>query len=562
MTAGYNRDSVTLWKRVAGVETQIGTGTALKKRQKTVGDLRWHTLSSSYPLTVYHVHDNHWVFIDELCFIHESDSALSAGGAVGVYFPGLASHTTSVSNVQAQLLQSYWCASDGSDSATGARAAPFSTRNKLYATVGLNQIGIMRTRTFTGGTVVATQSSVTGTSHEEGPFLSNYAGETVTYKASGTTTEAIDTGGAARSYWRHHGLVFDGRVGATSTYGDNGVHGRSSAKGWTFSNCTFQDWDESGVLMTNNNGVGHHRFYDVNTARCGRLAGSQDHHIYCNGTDCEAWYLDMDGTSSFGYGWHPWSSGNNDSDRQKIRWSDGYNFTTRPAFLLAKGANQELVACKAYSNAQRAVSVGYSASGAIISWLLAYDNNIAVYIGEFTATTAKLYNATITENTYSIEVDSTSTSFTYDNNIIYNNTNNAVVDNGTSTTVGSNNLTSDPTFVSAASDDFHIDAGSAALNAGTDLSASIVSLDLDGQSVPQDSAFPIGCYDIAIPPENAPVVSLNATYAFNTNTPSTFTNIAVSDVDADLARVYVQTDVDCTVTFTASGAVTVSVSNP
>ena len=179
VTAGYTRDSVTLWKRVSGTETQIGTGTTLKKRQKTVGDLRWHTLSSSYPLTVYHVYDNHWVFIDELCFIHESDSALSAGGAVGVYFPGLASHTTSVSNVQAQLLQSYWCASDGSDSATGARAAPFSTRNKLYATVGLNQIGIMRTRTFTGGTVVATQSSVTGTSHEEGPFLTNYAGETV-----------------------------------------------------------------------------------------------------------------------------------------------------------------------------------------------------------------------------------------------------------------------------------------------------------------------------------------------------------------------------------------------
>ena len=88
------------------------------------------------------------------------------------------------------------------------------------------------------------------------------------------------------------------------------------------------------------------------------------------------------------------------------------------------------------------------------------------------------------------------------NNITFGNGIDRIVDGGgsagsTSTTnlCGDNTgmsciLTTDPQFVNAAGHDFHLQAGSPAINAGT--TVSIVTTDIAGVSRPQGSAYDIG----------------------------------------------------------------------
>jgi hypothetical protein len=57
---------------------------------------------------------------------------------------------------------------------------------------------------------------------------------------------------------------------------------------------------------------------------------------------------------------------------------------------------------------------------------------------------------------------------------------------------GANDVTGDPMFVDAAGDDYHLQAGSPAIDAGTDVG---VALDLEGNARPALSGYDIGPYE-------------------------------------------------------------------
>jgi parallel beta helix pectate lyase-like protein/uncharacterized protein DUF1565 len=78
------------------------------------------------------------------------------------------------------------------------------------------------------------------------------------------------------------------------------------------------------------------------------------------------------------------------------------------------------------------------------------------------------------------------------NNIVYRNES-GITDYATGAgTVLSNNLTSDPKFVNAAAGDFHLQAGSPAIDKGADLRPQGVTTDFEGNPRPQGSALDIG----------------------------------------------------------------------
>ncbi len=89
---------------------------------------------------------------------------------------------------------------------------------------------------------------------------------------------------------------------------------------------------------------------------------------------------------------------------------------------------------------------------------------------------------------------------TVENNISFNNTIGQVVDYGdqngqTGTFTSSNNLLTDPLFVNAGAQNYHLQVGSAAVNTG--LTIPLVGSDFDGLSRPQGSFYCIGALELA-----------------------------------------------------------------
>jgi len=116
---------------------------------------------------------------------------------------------------------------------------------------------------------------------------------------------------------------------------------------------------------------------------------------------------------------------------------------------------------------------------------------------------AQIFSNTIFGNDgYGIQiVDATDTGTIVKNNIVYGNSLADIKNNGSGTTLISN-LTVNPLFVNAGALDFHLQAGSAAINQGVTL-GSPWNVDYAGTARPQGGAYDMGAYEFtgtATPP--------------------------------------------------------------
>ncbi len=133
---------------------------------------------------------------------------------------------------------------------------------------------------------------------------------------------------------------------------------------------------------------------------------------------------------------------------------------------------------------------------------LAYNNNDAAYFMPnyegATAIKQNIYfiNNTAYNNGYGININvGNVTNVVIRNNIFYQNRYGAVnvISSAAPNVVQDHNLTTDPKFVNAAGNDFHLQSGSSAINAGSSTSAP--SVDYDGVARPQGGAYDIGAYE-------------------------------------------------------------------
>ena len=131
---------------------------------------------------------------------------------------------------------------------------------------------------------------------------------------------------------------------------------------------------------------------------------------------------------------------------------------------------------------------------------IAYNNLIwgnsggGVDIG-YNALNAKLYNNVLYGNGHVTIAngDGGSTGAIIRNNIIYQNSGPAISDSGSGTIADHNLIDIDPMFVDAQAHDFHLLAGSPAIDSG--VAVPEVTTDLDGVSRPQGSGYDVGAYE-------------------------------------------------------------------
>ena len=112
---------------------------------------------------------------------------------------------------------------------------------------------------------------------------------------------------------------------------------------------------------------------------------------------------------------------------------------------------------------------------------------------DYSASNTQIYNNTIySNNGNGMNIGPGSTNAVIKNNIIFSNGGIPVNDHGVST-IQSNNLTTDPSFVDASLNNFHLQVTSVAINAGVTLLE--VPTDISGILRPQGSAYDIGAYE-------------------------------------------------------------------
>jgi parallel beta-helix repeat protein len=130
---------------------------------------------------------------------------------------------------------------------------------------------------------------------------------------------------------------------------------------------------------------------------------------------------------------------------------------------------------------------------------ISYNNADGIQIG---GSNNKVYNNTVYKNRGRGIVYYNSTGTDIRNNIVYANGDTVVDDGGNSGATVKNNLVSNPLFVNPGLGDFHLQAGSPAIDGGLALSA--VATDYAGTPRPQGAGYDIGAYEYGSPTLPAP----------------------------------------------------------
>lgn len=284
-------------------------------------------------------------------------------------------------------------------------------------------------------------------------------------------------------YWTISGMIFDGRdviVGGitinASTLGSRHIRLENNEIKRAAVNGIFIGSDGVDIINNTIHDGGHYPNYSpqygyclYNTAAYGIIDGNKCYNV-----------------GRYGFQFYSQLGHAHDNIiRNNIIHHTGTN--AGAAGIVIGGANQVLYNNVIFSNNGHGIDIDYSGPA-----------------------TVQLYNNTIFGNSgygVTIGIDSYTTNTMVKNNIIYQNSYGTVSDNGIGTQMA-NNLFSDPGFVNASSENFHLAASSSpAVNAGVSM-ASIFTTDADGAS--RANGFDLGAYEFGGTSSKPPVMALAA----------------------------------------------------
>jgi len=327
----------------------------------------------------------------------------------------------------------------------------------------------IRAGTYDLKITTANTTFASGTSYSDAPVVQAYLAETVTWTPTGSVILDIRAG-AGVSWYIFKNIIFDGETDTSESnifIGGTNDHIR-------FDGCTTQNSGSQGLLGGGDFG----EFINGTVKDNGDSLSPQEHGLYIAADD----YL-IDGntiTGNYTFGIHVYNTGGG-PDRAVVRNNIVHNNSVSGSgFELLVGSG---VGHRVYNN-------------------IVYDNNAGGGIlldSGGGCDSCKIYNNTIVDNAECLFIAAGSDNNTVKNNLCWSNADDTIDDNGTANTVLDNLEGTDPLFVNATSDDFHITVNSPAKDAGADLSV-ILTDDIAETFRPQGTAFDVGAYEFPAAP--------------------------------------------------------------
>lgn len=359
----------------------------------------------------------------------------------------------------------------GADTCTGGSSTVYSTINNALAanTTVAGDILYIRAGTYSEQIKSATQTIPTGTSWTNAPLIAGYTGETVQIRGIGL----------GASYIQY--VIFDNLVIDATGTGGEGVWLSLGTNHVRVKNSEIKNSSVSGVQVPHQT-ASFNEILNCKVHNNGSHA-TQDHGLYIGGDNtlidhCEIY-------SNIAYG---------------VQVYNGY---------VGERANNVIVSNNyVYNN-----STGGTFGGILLSsgdGSQAYNNIVVnngsynIQISSLGPTNAKVFNNTSynANNGYHIFIEN-ATGTVAKNNIAY--FQGSISNTGTGSVL-SNNLTTDPLFTNSGANDFSLQSGSGAINAGTNAIATGLTRAFNG------SAPDIGAYEtLRIAPAGAEIGNVSTT---------------------------------------------------
>jgi hypothetical protein len=369
----------------------------------------------------------------------------------------------------------YYVATTGSDASSGTVANPFRTIAKGLSVMRAGDTLYLRSGTYgeyirdwSGGVVPS------GTSYADAPVIRGYPGEVA-------VLVGVDLQAAA--YVIIQDLVLDAQGAAVDAI----AVGNSGAHHVRFINIEAKNSANHVVQISH---LGHHieflggRFHDAGNPTSPVTEYPRCYGFYVIGNDNLFDGIEVYNIPS--YGIHNYNSilpyPSRNIYRNSVFHHTGLQIVSSSAILLAKGADNAAYNNILYSNNGHGITTGYGDTNTKI-----YNNTIygGAQKGIFLSTNAP--NGSLSQNAQVI------------NNIVFNNATGAILDlgpTGAGQAVLAANLMLNPLFVNPSGNDFRLQAGSAAIDAGTVLSE--VAQDFARVPRPQGPRYDIGAYEFKV----------------------------------------------------------------
>ena len=386
-------------------------------------------------------------------------------------------------SVSATTGTSYYVSTTGSDSSAGTLAAPFRTIAHALTLLKPGDTLYIRGGTYAEALINDIPS---GTSWNAPVTISAYGSEVVTLEAPSTSSYPIKMHGSYQYIIISH-IIFDavnlprdssGR-GAVGVY----ISSDSSAGIPThlrFTGCEIKNAPASGLLVEAAAGAPS----DIQILNCSMHdngANILDHGIYISGNNVLVDHCRIYNNQGFG-----------------VQIYDG---TTNSSSVCSNNviSNNIIYGNARYNSGGAGIIVDTGDNNVVYNNVIYNNNNGYGIRVDAQAKGTLIYNNTVTGNpggALLIGYDDNTTSGTVvRNNILYHNGSNDIINYGTGTIADHNTLNStDPLFVDAANNNYQVQAGSPAIDAG--LTLSLVTTDINGKSRPAGS-YTIGAYQYA-----------------------------------------------------------------